>query len=156
MLRTLGFVSLLVLLAAGFTSSLAGEAPAATAVDGAKGEATQGRGDAAIPATTQVGLVIMVLLVMTASTGALFSGGILRGRPPERPAPAATSRAAPAPAPKAAERPKRVPKAGPPTRAQVRHSDQRLQARKGWNVSRRGMARPGGRRRGGPGCRGVR
>jgi hypothetical protein len=144
MLERLG----LVLLALTLVVGLAPASHAATPDEDMKGAATA-EDPTALPATTQLGLVVMVLLVMTASAVALLGGG-LGGRF----APAAAKQEA-VEADDRASRGKGSPK-NKSKRAFAQQRDRQSQARKGWNVSQRGAMRAKPRRRGGPGCRGVR
>jgi hypothetical protein len=145
MLERLG----LVLLALMLVVSLAPALQAATPDEDMKGAATEETPTPALPATTQLGLVVMVLLVMTASAVALLGGG-LAGRL----APAGTKREAVEASDRASSG-KGSPK-NKSRRAFAQQRDRQSQARKGWNVSRRGGMPAKPRRRGGPGCRGVR
>jgi hypothetical protein len=154
MLRRIGPVLLAVTLVAGFVPALEAAPSDPVPTDGAKGATPTDGSEPAIPATTQLGLVIMVLLVMTASSAALVGGGIFKGGLNERPATATTTRSA-------AEVKDQAPRAkssrkNKSKRAFARQREQRAQARKGWNVARRGGTQAKPRRRGGPGCRGVR
>jgi hypothetical protein len=154
MLRRIGPGLLAVALVAGFVLAL-GAAPATPVPgDGIKGATPPDASEPAIPATTQLGLVIMVLLVMTASSVALLGGGIFRGGPNERLATSTTTQDA-AEAKDDAPRGK-VPRKKKSKRAYARQRERQAQARKGWNVARRGSTQAKPRRRGGPGCRGVR
>jgi hypothetical protein len=160
MLKKMGFVSLLLALLVSFGPSLLASPPAPSPGAGSKAADAADPADPGVPATTQLGMIIMVLLVMTASTGAMLSGGILRGGPRERPAAATTAPDASATQESAAQRgqdvlAKKAPKSRP-KQAQVQRRGTQAQARKGWDISRRSATRAGSRRRGGPGCRGVR
>ena len=88
MLRRIGPVLLAVTLVAGFVPALGAAPSAPVPTDGVKGATPPDASEPAIPATTQLGLVIMVLLVMTASSAALVGGGIFKGGLNERLAPA--------------------------------------------------------------------
>jgi hypothetical protein len=154
MLRRIGPVLLAVMLVAGFVPALGAAPSAPVPADGAKGATPSDASEPAIPATTQLGLVIMVLLVMTASSAALVGGGIFKGGLNESLAGATKTR-------EAAETKDQAPRGkvtrkNKSKRAFARQREQRVQARKGWNVARRGGTQAKPRRRGGPGCRGVR
>lgn len=117
-------------------------------------------GRPSVPASSEWGMMLMVMFVLTASTAALLGGGMGQREAhdsiasmrrsgievePARPSePAATA------ASESRSRSKRgKPKLDP---------EQRQLGRRGWHVSRRKLpthGRPGGRRNG-PGCRGVR
>jgi len=154
MLKRLGLASLMLALVAGLVPVILAAAPPSPLVEDAKGAAEADPAQPAIPATSQLGMLIMVLLVMTASTSALLGGGIFGGGQRERAAVSAPARDDPG-AEEAAVRGKGSPK----QRAKRAFASQRgsqAQARQGWNVSRRGTTHAKLRRRGGPGCRGVR
>jgi hypothetical protein len=154
MLKRSGFVLLMLVLLAGFVPAILAAVPSPTTDPGAKGAAQPDPAQPAIPATSQLGLIVMVLLVMTASTSALLGGGIFRGAQGER---AARSQVASG---ETTGEEALVPGKGSPKnrskRAFASRREQRTQVRKGWEISRRGATRAGARRRGGPGCRGVR
>ena len=121
------------------------------------------------PATTTIGMLVTVLLVMGASTMTLLGGGIknavntIRGTtPPPLTAPATPAPARPAPVaeaeaqakPQTAKQEKKSPKnKSRRTVAQQRAFEQRRQQMR---MAQRGATKAPLRKRGGPGCRGVR
>jgi hypothetical protein len=154
MLRRIGLVLLAVTLVAAAVPALEAAPSISVPADGIKGATPPDEFEPEIPATTQLGLIIMVLLVMTASSAALLGGGIFKGGLSERLAPATKTQNAAAAkdrAPRGKVSPKNKSK-----RAFARQRERQAQARKGWNAARRGGTHAKPRRRGGPGCRGVR
>lgn len=154
MLKRIGPVLLAVTLVASVVPALGAVPSTPVPTDGAKGATTPDASQPEIPATTQLGLIIMVLLVMTASSAALMGGGIFKGGLNERLASATKTQ-------EAAETKDQAPRGkvsrkNKSKRAFARQRERQAQARKGWNVARRSGGRAGPRRRGGPGCRGVR
>ena len=84
MLRRIGPLLLAVTLVAALAPALEAAPSTSVPADGVKGATPPDASEPAIPATTQLGLIIMVLLVMTASSAALVGGGIFRGGVDER------------------------------------------------------------------------
>ena len=110
--------------------------------------------EVAVPATSEWGMLIMVLLVMTASTAAMLGGGLPGRMLPLRPTPPS-----PGEAPRSKRRSAKLPsspknKSKRPfshqraSRAQARHDAAQSARQKNLSRSRR--------RREGPGCRGIR
>ena len=136
-------------------------APLGTELKGASAPATTAV--PAVPATTEWGMRIMVLLVLTAST-ALFRNRGLSGRELEatpRPVPRApippTAEAPEAPAtPEAPSGPARSSRSARDKPTFVRERGRDRQLRRSGLAPRRDAPHAGGRRRSGPGCRGVR
>ena len=122
-------------------------------VDGAKGAAPHDTDAVAAPASSEWGMFIMGLLVMTASTALLLGGhnqGAWRFSTP-------TLR----PDESASERRGRAPRSSKKPQSKMRRGlaalrSQQTQQPQGRNVTRRGATHTKPRRRGGPGCRGVR
>jgi hypothetical protein len=154
-------VCLLALACHGMWWADAGE-PSGT--EGLKGSAPSvADGPTAVPAASPWGMVVMVLLVLSASTAALLGGGdfwprrVLQGAGRAEPTSPGPVLADTMPQPPA--EPVRERSGSPKNKSRRAFSRQRQRqepVRKGWNVVRRDQAPPGSRRRGGPGCRGVR
>jgi hypothetical protein len=150
MLRKLGLVVVVVLWAAIVLPAVFADQPAPNGPDGdMKAGVTGDQADSAVPASSEWGMLIMVVLVLSASTAMLAGGGLFQRRlqfefvqPTPEPATDEPERKAP--------RQKSTRKKGTPT---FSHRQERSHNRKGANVSRQNAVP---RRRGGPGCRGVR
>lgn len=118
-------------------------------------EAPQPGSEVAVPATTEWGMFVMVLLVLTASTAAMLGGGgfpsrVVRSMPTPSASPS-LPRAAPQPQRSSAKSPgspKNKSKRPFSHRAQARHDARQSAGRTNLSRSRR--------RREGPGCRGIR
>ncbi|MBW2278161.1 MAG: hypothetical protein JRF63_11750 [Deltaproteobacteria bacterium] len=122
-------------------------------VEGVKGSAPHDTDAVAAPASSEWGMFIMGLLVMTASTALLLGGhnqGAWRFTAPT----VRSDGSAP-------ERRGRAPRSSEKPRSKMRRGlsalrSQQAQQAKGRNVTPRGSTHTKLRRRGGPGCRGVR
>jgi len=146
MLRKLGTFILAVTIVAVLSPAIL------ASVEGAKGAAPHDSDTVAAPASSEWGMFIMGLLVMTASTALLLGGhnqGAWRFSTPLR-----SERSASDPS-EGAGRSSKKPQSKMRRGLSAMRS-QHSQQLKGRNVERRGAAHTRLRRRGGPGCRGVR
>ena len=148
MLRKLGLVALVVLWAAIVLPAVFADQPAANGPESdMKAGVTGEQADSAVPASSEWGMLIMVVLVLSASSAMLAGGGFF-----QRKLQFEFVQPTPEPETAPARKAPRQKKKGTPTFSQ---RQERSNGRKGSNFSRRnGNATP--RRRGGPGCRGVR
>ncbi len=166
-MRRLSLVVLLVALAASL-APLHASPVSPEAGSGLKSASESAGGPSEAPAVTTWGMLVMILLVMGASTMTLLGGGIrnavntLRGSTPPPVTQAATPTPAASPAaekqtqvkPERAKKVRKAPKnKSKRTIAQQRSAEQRRQQVR---LAQRGATKAPLRKRGGPGCRGVR
>jgi len=158
-IKRTAFLLILVLLLAVGQLHAAPADPIDPADAGHKATAQSEEGSENVPASNPWAMMLMVMLVLTASTFAVLGGGLNQGGATQSMASMRQSGIEFEPADSVEPSKPVMPKAkkAKASRKPKLDPEQRQLGRRGWNISRRQNThgRPGGRRSG-PGCRGIR